>query len=101
VQTRVTDQDEYLPPRPKPRTRRRVAHDRRRACVKKPQVQIVVGDGLSAAAVTNNLPADLPGHRAGLQSAGLRLGTPFFVRYCRVGVERRQRHHRADVRACC
>jgi ethanolamine ammonia-lyase small subunit len=55
-------------------------------CVKKPQVQIVVGDGLSAAAVTNNLPQIYPVMEQGLQGAGLTVGTPFFVRYCRVGV---------------
>jgi ethanolamine ammonia-lyase small subunit len=54
--------------------------------VKKPQVQIVVGDGLSAAAVTNNLAEIYPVLEQGLTSAGLSIGTPFFVRYCRVGV---------------
>ena len=87
VQTRVTDQDEYLL-RP---DLGRLLDDESRAtvdqrCVKKPQVQIVVGDGLSAAAVTNNLPQIYPVLEQGLSSAGLSLGTPFFVRYCRVGV---------------
>ena len=87
VQTRVTDQDEYLL---RPDLGRLLDDESRAAvdqrCVKKPQVQIVVGDGLSAAAVTNNLPQIYPVIEQGLSSAGLSLGTPFFVRYCRVGV---------------
>src|SRR5699024_9819422 len=55
-------------------------------CIKSPQVQIVVGDGLSAAAVTNNLDKIYPVLNQGLSSAGLSLGTPFFVQRCRVGI---------------
>lgn len=87
VQTRVTDQDEYLL---RPDLGRQLDDEARKIvadrCVKKPQVQVVVGDGLSAAAVTNNLPQIYPVIEQGLQSAGFSLGTPFFVRYCRVGV---------------
>ncbi len=87
VQTQVTDQDEYLL---RPDLGRRLSDEARKVvaerCVKKPQVQVVVGDGLSAAAVTNNLPHIYPVLEQGLTSAGFSLGTPFFVRYCRVGV---------------
>ena len=87
VQTRVTNQDEYLL---RPDLGRLLDDEARKTlnerCVKKPQVQIVVGDGLSAAAVTNNLPQIYPVLEQGLTSAGLSVGTPFFVRYCRVGV---------------
>ncbi|MFP5253548.1 MAG: ethanolamine ammonia-lyase subunit EutC [Actinomycetes bacterium] len=87
VQTQVTDQDEYLL---RPDLGRRLSEEGRKTvaerCTKNPQVQIVVGDGLSAAAVTNNLPQIYPVLEQGLSSAGLSLGTPFFVRYCRVGV---------------
>jgi ethanolamine ammonia-lyase small subunit len=87
VQTRVTDQDEYLL---RPDLGRQLGDEARKLveerCAKSPQVQIVVGDGLSAAAVTNNLPQIYPVIEQGLTSAGLSLGTPFFVRYCRVGV---------------
>ena len=87
VQTRVTNQDEYLL-RP---DLGRLLSDEAKAelatrCTSKPQVQIVVGDGLSAAAVTNNLPQIYPVIEQGLTSAGITLGTPFFVRYCRVGI---------------
>lgn len=87
VQTQVTSQDEYLL---RPDLGRRLSDEARAVveerCAKKPQVQIVVGDGLSAAAVTHNLPEIYPVLEQGLTGAGLSLGTPFFVRYCRVGV---------------
>ena len=87
VQTRVTSQGEFLL---RPDLGRLLDDDAKKLvaerCVKKPQVQIVVGDGLSAAAVTNNLPQIYPVIEQGLKGAGLSLGTPFFVRYARVGV---------------
>lgn len=87
VQTQVTSQDEYLV---RPDLGRVLAAEARQMvdekCVKQPQVQVVVGDGLSAAAITNNLPHIYPVISQGLTSAGIRLGTPFFIRYCRVGV---------------
>ena len=55
-------------------------------CTKRPDVQICVGDGLSAAAVVNNLPSIYPVIEQGLKSAGLTLGTPFFIENCRVGI---------------
>ena len=88
MQTRVSDQDEFLlrPDLGRLLDRRGHARRSRERCVKKPQVQVVVGDGLSAAAVTNNLPQIYPVIEQGLTQAGLSVGTPFFVRYCRVGV---------------
>ncbi len=87
VQTRVTSQDEFLL---RPDLGRMLSDEAKKVvaerCVTKPQVQIVVGDGLSAAAVTNNLPQIYPVLEQGLKGAGLSVGTPFFVRYCRVGV---------------
>lgn len=87
VQTQVTGRDEFLL---RPDLGRLLSAEGRAAveqrCAKKPQVQIVVGDGLSAAAVTNNLAKIYPVLERGLTSAGLTVGTPFFVRYCRVGV---------------
>ncbi len=87
VTTRVSDRDEYLL---RPDLGRRLSDEGRTAieqnCVKHPDVQIVVGDGLSAAAVENNLPDILPVIEQGLTAAGLSLGTPFFVQNCRVGL---------------
>lgn len=55
-------------------------------CQKNVNVQVVVGDGLSAAAVEANLRQMFPVIRQGVQSAGLTFGTPFFVKYARVGI---------------
>lgn len=55
-------------------------------CKKDPDVQICIGDGLSAAAITNNLVNIYPVIQQGLSSAGLSMGTPFFIENCRVGV---------------
>ncbi|KMZ43774.1 MULTISPECIES: ethanolamine ammonia-lyase subunit EutC [Bacillales] len=51
---------------------------------KKPQVQIVVSDGLSAAAVDANLKDVLPSLMDSLKSYGLTCGTPFFIKGGRV-----------------
>ncbi|OQS37126.1 ethanolamine ammonia-lyase subunit EutC [Chromobacterium haemolyticum] len=56
-------------------------------CKQRPQVQVVVSDGLSTDAVTANFDEILPPLLKGLESAGLDVGTPFFVRYGRVKVE--------------
>jgi len=55
-------------------------------CVKSPNIQLVVGDGLSAAAVEANVREMFPVILQGAKSAGLSVGTPFFVKYSRVGV---------------
>jgi ethanolamine ammonia-lyase small subunit len=55
-------------------------------CQKNVNVQLVVGDGLSAAAVEANLRQMFPVIRQGVQSAGVTFGTPFFVKYARVGI---------------
>ncbi len=55
-------------------------------CVKGANVQVVIGDGLSAAAVEANVRQMFPVLKQGVQAAGLTFGTPFFIQYCRVGV---------------
>ncbi|MDF2513585.1 MAG: ethanolamine ammonia-lyase subunit EutC [Herbinix sp.] len=54
-------------------------------CKKNPTVQIYVSDGLSSAAVAANVADVLPGIIQGLKSYGIDTGTPFFVKYGRVG----------------
>lgn len=87
VQTQIEDRAQYLL---RPDLGRRLNNEAKAAiaerCVKKPQVQIVVGDGLSAAAINNNLPLIYPVIEQGLKSAGISIGTPFFIKYARVGV---------------
>ncbi|MBR9945294.1 ethanolamine ammonia-lyase subunit EutC [Clostridiaceae bacterium Marseille-Q4145] len=55
-------------------------------CKMHPTVQIYVSDGLSSAAVAANVADVLPGIMQGLESYGINTGTPFFVKYGRVGV---------------
>lgn len=49
-----------------------------------PQVQIVAADGLSATALSVNLPVVIPALTAQLQRAGVKLGTPFVITNARV-----------------
>ena len=51
-----------------------------------PTVQIYVSDGLSSAAVSANIADLLPAIMQGLKSYNIDVGTPFFVKYGRVGV---------------
>lgn len=53
-------------------------------CKMRPQVQIVVSDGLSANAIEANLPDVYPALLDSLHSYGLSCGTPFFVHGGRV-----------------
>ncbi|WP_312577392.1 ethanolamine ammonia-lyase subunit EutC [Clostridium sp.] len=50
-----------------------------------PQVQIYVSDGLSSKAVEANVKDILPALTQGLESYGISVGTPFFVKLGRVG----------------
>lgn len=54
-------------------------------CKMNPTVQIYVSDGLSSAAVSANVGDLLPAIEQGLKSYGIDVGTPFFVKYGRVG----------------
>ena len=86
VVTRCADKDEYLT---------RPDHGRcfdeenqkkiRAAIAGTPRVQIVVGDGLSSAAIEANAMDCLEAIRDGLKLKGIDPGAPLFVRYCRVG----------------
>lgn len=55
-------------------------------CPKRADVQIVVGDGLSGAAVSRQVPALLPLLERQFLDRGWTIGQAFCVRYCRVGV---------------
>ncbi|MDD3279657.1 MAG: ethanolamine ammonia-lyase subunit EutC [Lachnospiraceae bacterium] len=54
-------------------------------CKMNPTVQIYVSDGLSSAAVAANIGDVLPAIEQGLKSYGVTIGTPFFLKYGRVG----------------
>jgi ethanolamine ammonia-lyase small subunit len=87
VQTQATDRQEYLL---RPDLGRKLSEPARTTleerCVKQPDVQLYVADGLSAAAIEHNLRDIFPVIQQGLQQAGLKLGTPFYVKYGRVGL---------------
>lgn len=86
VQTQCADKEEYLT---------RPDHGRcfdeenqriiRQAVQGTPKVQIVVGDGLSSAAIQANAMDCLAAITDGLKARGISLGRSLFVRYCRVG----------------
>ena len=56
-------------------------------CVPNPDVQIYVSDGLSSTAVEANATKILPVITEALQSKGLKVGTPFYLRFGRVGAQ--------------
>lgn len=85
VQTQVADKSEYLR---RPDLGRKLSDEAKKIigerCKKSPQVQVVISDGLSTDAVTNNLDEIIPPLMKGLENAGFTVGTPFFLRYGRV-----------------
>lgn len=87
VATRVANKQEYLL---RPDLGRQLADSSRLLlqdrCPRGIDVQVFVGDGLSAAAVKAQVPGLLPMLCEKARQAGLSLGPPFFVRHCRVGV---------------
>ncbi len=50
-----------------------------------PKVQIVIGDGLSSAAILANAMDCMAALRDGLKARGIETGKAIFVKYCRVG----------------
>lgn len=87
VQTQVRDKEEYLT---RPDLGRKLSEEAkaiiRERCTMKPQVQVVVVDGLSSTAIEANIRDFLPALMQGLKNVGLSVGTPFFVKYGRVAV---------------
>ena len=86
VQTRCHDKDEYLTRPDYGRCFDEENQRKIRAAISgTPRVQIVVGDGLSSAAIEANAMDCLQALREGLKLKGIDPGNPIFVRYCRVG----------------
>ena len=87
VQTRCDSKDTYLT---RPDLGRKLNEEGVRMikekCKMHPTVQLYVSDGLSSAAVAANVGDVLPAIEQGLKSYGIDVGTPFFVKYGRVGV---------------
>ncbi len=57
----------------------------RSACSSKPDIQFIISDGLSSKAVEANVENVLPSVIDGVKSMGYSVGTPFFVKFGRVG----------------
>lgn len=87
VRTRVTSRGEYLL---RPDLGRKLdadARERVRAeCPAGADLQVLIGDGLSATAVVAQAPGLLDRLRDAATARGWLFGRPFLVRYCRVGV---------------
>lgn len=88
VQTLARSKNEYLT---RPDMGRKLSPEAletiKKRCVHNPDVQIFAADGLSSSAINANLERILPILTDGLTEAGVRLGTPFFVKYGRVATE--------------
>ena len=86
VQTKCRDKDEYLTRPDHGRVFDEENQKIIRSAVKPaPRVQVVVGDGLSSAAIQANAMDCLEAMKDGLKMRGIELGQTLFVRYCRVG----------------
>jgi len=87
VRTRAGSKEEYLL---RPDLGRRLddaaSEQIRKECPTGSDLQVVVGDGLSAAAVAAQVPGLLPRLDEEARRRGWGFGRPFFIRHCRVGV---------------
>jgi ethanolamine ammonia-lyase small subunit len=87
VQTEASSKSEYLLRPDLGRTLGEVARSSVRVqCPQDPDVQIVVGDGLSVSAVAAQVPGLLPLLCDGGRERNWTVGRPFVVRHCRVGI---------------
>ena len=86
LQTRCKDKDEYLT---RPDLGRCFDEENQKklhaAIPGTPRVQIVIGDGLSSAAILANAMDCMAAIKDGLKLKGIDTGKAVFVRYCRVG----------------
>lgn len=86
VGTAARSKTEYLS---RPNLGRRLSSEAKdllwKRCPRGAELQIVIGDGLSATAVAAQVPTLLPALLDTALQRGWRVGQPFVVRYCRVG----------------
>ncbi len=85
--TQAKSKEEYLA---RPDLGRSLSTDSRelitQLCPRRCDIQVVIGDGLSVAAVRIQVPALLPLIHHACEANSWRFGRPFVVRHCRVGV---------------
>lgn len=88
VQTLCEDKNTYIT---RPDLGRQLSPDAvktlKERCISNPDVQIYVSDGLSSTAVEANATKILPVITEALQAKGLKVGTPFYLRFGRVGAQ--------------
>ena len=86
VQSRCTSRDEHLT---RPDLGRQLDDEAvktiKAKCKPNPKVQIYASDGLSSTAIVANLKEIMPAILNGLKAYNLEAGTPFFVKFGRVG----------------
>lgn len=86
IQTKCHSKDEYMT---RPDLGRRLSEESiailKEKAKKSPKVEIFVSDGLSSTAIEANVEDTLPAIINGLKSYGIGAGTPFFLKYGRVG----------------
>lgn len=86
VQTKCHDRNEHLT---RPDLGRRfddeTAAQIKSKCSANPDVQFIVSDGLSSKAIEANIKNVLPAVMDGVKALGYSVGTPFFVKFGRVG----------------
>lgn len=86
VKTLCKDKDEYLT---RPDLGRRFPGEEleviRKTCGAHPKVLVIVGDGLSSAAIEANVEDMIPAIQQGLQIHGITLPPILFIKYARVG----------------
>ena len=86
VKTKCTDKDQYLTRPDLGRCFDEENGEKIRNAIKgKPRVQLVVGDGLSGAAILENAADCLAAIRDGLKLQGIETGQGIYIQYCRVG----------------
>ncbi len=87
VATQAADKSQFLQ---RPELGRKLSAAARQAIAQKcppgADLQLAIGDGLSAAAVAAQVPSLLPLLEAGAKCRGWTFGRPFAIRHCRVGV---------------
>lgn len=88
VQTLCKDKDEYLT---RPDLGRRFSAEEqgviKKTCGTNPKVLIVVGDGLSSAAIEANVEDMIPAIKQGLSNYGITVPDILFVKHARVGAQ--------------
>lgn len=86
VQTQCPDKNTYIT---RPDLGRRLSDEAvttlKARCKPSPDVQVYAADGLSSTAIEANLPKILPVLLEALERMGVSVGTPFFLRFGRVG----------------